>query len=312
VSTLRLPAMREAFIRALSELAAEDERIVLVNGDLGFGVLDDFRERFPDQYVNTGVAEQNMTAVACGMALTGARAYTYSIGNFPTLRCLEQLRNDVCYHHADVTVVAVGGGFSYGQLGVSHFATEDLGVMRSLPGMTVVAPSDPWQAYELARQLRSRGGPSYLRIDKGSAGLPAGEVELGKIREVRAGDDAVIFSTGAILSEALAAAEMVAPDGIGLRVIDVHTIKPLDVQGICSAARECKHVFTLEEHVVTGGLGSAVAEACAEAGVSLKSFRRIGLQDTFPDVVGDQPYLRTRYGLDAPSVAMQVRRAVLN
>ena len=304
--------MREAFIRALSELAAHDDRIILVNGDLGFGVLDDFRERFPDQYVNAGVAEQNMTAVACGMALTGARAYTYSIGNFPTLRCLEQLRNDVCYHNADVTVVAVGGGFSYGQLGVSHFATEDLGVMRGLPGMAVVAPSDPWQAHALTLQLHARGGPAYLRIDKGSAGVPAGDVELGKIRQVRAGRDAVVFSAGAILSEAVVAADELESAGVRVRVVDVHTIKPLDVHGICSAARECGHVFTLEEHVVTAGLGSAVAEACADGGVSLKSFRRIGLEDSFPDVVGDQAYLRARYGLDAASIAAKVRQAVFN
>jgi len=304
--------MREAFVRALSELAAEDERIVLVNGDLGFGVLNGFIDRFPNQYVNAGVAEQNMTAVACGMALTGARAYTYSIGNFPTLRCLEQLRNDVCYHHCNVTVVAVGGGFSYGQLGVSHFATEDLAVMRSLPGMTVVAPSDPWQAYELTRQLHARGGPAYLRIDKGSAGVPAGEVEIGKARQVSDGVDAVIFSTGAILSEALTAARALAGDGISLRIIDVHTLKPLDTEAICAAAADCGHVFTLEEHVVAGGIGSAVAEACAEAGVALKSFRRIGLGDTFPDVVGDQAYLRASYGLDAASVAASVRQAVAN
>lgn len=304
--------MREAFVRALSELAQEDERIMLVNGDLGFGVLNDFVARFPGQYVNAGVAEQNMTAVACGIALTGARAYTYSIGNFPTLRCLEQLRNDVCYHHADVTVVAVGGGFSYGQLGVSHFATEDLAVMRSLPGMTVVVPSDPWQAYELTRQLHARGGPAYLRIDKGSAGVASDEVEIGKVRQVRDGGDAVIFSTGAILSEALGAATALAVDGIELRIIDVHTIKPLDVDEICRAAADCRHVFTLEEHVVTGGLGSAIAEACAETGVALKSFRRIGLGDFFPDVVGDQQFLRARYGLDAKSVAASVRQALAN
>lgn len=304
--------MRDAFVRALSELAAEDERVMLVNGDLGFGVLTDFIGRFPGQYVNAGVAEQNMTAIACGMALTGARAYTYSIGNFPTLRCLEQLRNDICYHQADVTVVAVGGGFSYGQLGVSHFATEDLSVMRTLPGMTVVAPSDPWQAYDLTRQLHARGGPSYLRIDKGSAGLAPGEVELGRSRQVRDGDDAVIFSTGAILSEALAAADALAEDGIAMRVIDVHTVKPLDIDGICAAATECGHVFTLEEHAVAGGLGGAIAEACAEAGVTLKSFRRIGLGDVFPDVVGDQSFLRARYGLDSASIAAAVRRAVLN
>jgi transketolase len=302
--------MREAFVRALTELAAHDERILLVNGDLGFGVLTDFISRFPRQYVNAGIAEQNMTAIACGSAMTGARAYTYSIGNFPTLRCLEQLRNDVCYHHSDVTVVAVGGGFSYGQLGVSHFATEDLAIMRTLPGMTVVAPSDPWQAHELTMQLHARGGPAYLRIDKGKAGLPAGEVKLGKVRQVRDGYDAVLFSTGGILSEGLAAADALAAEGIGVRVVDVHTIKPLDVDGVLDAARECGHIFTLEEHVVAGGLGSAVAEACADAGLALKSFHRIGLGDAFPDVVGDQAYLRMRYGLDAVSVASLIRRAI--
>jgi transketolase len=302
--------MREAFVRALSELAGEDERIMLVNGDLGFGVLTDFIADFPDQYVNAGVAEQNMTAIACGMALTGARAYTYSIGNFPTLRCLEQLRNDVCYHHADVTVVAVGGGFSYGQLGVSHFATEDLSIMRALPGMTVVAPSDPWQAYALTRQLHDRGGPAYLRIDKGNAGLPPGEVELGKLRLVRDGNDGVIFATGGILAEAVAAADDLQADAIGVRVVDVHTIKPLDVEGIRAAVRECGHVVTLEEHVIAGGLGGAIAEACLDGGVPVKSFTRLGLDDVYPDVVGDQLYLRERYGLSAAHVANAIRKAL--
>ncbi len=302
--------MREAFVRALTKLADDDERVLLVNGDLGFGVLNDFIERFPNQYVNAGIAEQNMTAIACGSAMTGARAYTYSIGNFPTLRCLEQLRNDVCYHHSNVTVVAVGGGFSYGQLGVSHFATEDLAIMRSLPGMTVVAPSDPWQAHELTMQLYARGGPAYLRIDKGSAGAPPGEVEIGKAREVRGGSDAALFTVGGILSEGLAAAETLAGEGIEVRIVDVHTIKPLDVDGVLEAARECGHVVTLEEHIVTGGLGSAVAETCADAGLRLKSFHRIGLGDVFPNVVGDQSYLRARHGLDAASVASVIRRAV--
>ncbi|HEX4695441.1 transketolase family protein [Sphingomonas sp.] len=294
--------MRDAFVRALTELAAEDSSVLLVNGDLGFGVLTDFIERFPANYVNAGVAEQNMTAVACGAALTGARSYTYSIGNFPTLRCLEQLRNDVCYHAADVTAVAVGGGFSYGQLGMSHFATEDLAILRALPGMTVVAPSDPWQAYALTRQLHARGGPAYLRLDKSGAGLPEGEVELGKVRQVRDGHDAVIFATGGILREAIAAADLLSKSGRQVRVIDVHTIKPLDTIAICHAAGECRHVVTLEEHNVIGGLGGAVAEVCLENGVALGHFRRIGLHDCYPDVVGDQDYLRARYGMDRHAV----------
>jgi len=302
--------MRDAFVRALTELAAEDPSVMLVNGDLGFGVLTDFIGRFPDNYVNAGVAEQNMTAVACGMALAGARTYTYSIGNFPTLRCLEQLRNDVCYHNADVTVVAVGAGFSYGQLGMSHFATEDLAILRALPGMTVVAPSDPWQAYALTRQLHARGGPAYLRIDKSSAGLPEAMVELGRARQVRDGEDAVIFATGGILGEALAAAGRLAEEGRSIRVIDIHTIKPLDTRAVIAAARACRRVVTVEEHSILGGLGGAIAEVCLEAGVPIDAFRRIGLDDRHPSIVGDQAFLRRHHGIDATAIA-DVLRAML-
>jgi transketolase len=303
--------MRDAFVRALSELAAEDPRVMLITGDLGFGVLTDFAERFPSSFLNAGVAEQNMTAVACGMAMAGARAYTYSIGNFPTLRCLEQLRNDVCHHHADVTVVAVGGGFSYGQVGMSHFATEDLAILRALPEMTVVAPSDPWQAHALTRQMHARGGPQYLRIDKALAGLPEGPVELGRARQVRAGTDAVIFAIGGVLGEAVAAAEALADeDGVQVRVIDVHTIKPLDFETICDAAAACGVVLTLEEHQVSGGLGGAVAEALLSEGVRVDRFVRLGIADSHPDVVGDQAFLRARCGLDRAGVARAVREAL--
>jgi transketolase len=303
--------MRDAFVRALSELAAEDPRVMLITGDLGFGVLTDFAERFPESYLNAGVAEQNMTAVACGMAMAGARAYTYSIGNFPTLRCLEQLRNDVCYHHADVTVVAVGGGFSYGQVGMSHFATEDLAILRTLPQMTVVAPSDPWQAYALTRQMHAAGGPQYLRIDKSLAGLAEGPVELGRARQVRAGSDAVIFAIGGILGEAAAAAGALAEqDGVEVRVIDVHTIKPLDVETVCEAALACRVVLTLEEHSVIGGLGGAVAEALLSEGVRVERFVRLGIKDCHPSEVGDQAYLRARHGLDRASVARALREAL--
>lgn len=302
--------MRDDVIRALTELADEDPRVLLVNGDLGFGVLDDFIARHPAHYVNAGVAEQNMTAVACGAAMVGARAYTYSIGNFPTLRCLEQLRNDVCHHEADVTVIAVGGGFSYGQLGMSHFATEDLAILRTLPGMAVVAPSDPWQAHALTHQLHERGGPCYLRLDKGAAGLPEGDVTLGEAREVRPGEDAVIFATGSILGEAVAAAGLLAAEGVAVAVIDVHTIKPFDVRTVLSAVRRCGHVVTLEEHSVVGGLGSAVAEACLDGRVAPRSFVRIGIPDRYPDVVGDQAYLRARMGLDRHAVAARLKKAL--
>ncbi|MGH9680291.1 MAG: transketolase, partial [Candidatus Acidiferrales bacterium] len=138
--------MRSAFFRALTALAEQDERICLIVGDLGFGVVETFAERFPSRFLNAGVAEQNMTGIAAGMALSGKIVFTYSIANFPILRCLEQVRNDVCYHNADVKIVAVGGGLAYGALGPTHHATEDLAILRSLPRMAVVAPGDPAEA----------------------------------------------------------------------------------------------------------------------------------------------------------------------
>jgi transketolase len=302
--------MRDAVIQALSELAADDPGLMLLTGDLGFRVLDDFRERFPDRFLNAGVAEQNMTAVACGMAMAGARAYTYSIGNFPTMRCLEQLRDDVCYHYADVTVIAVGGGFSYGQVGATHHATEDLAILRTLPQMTVVAPSDPWQAHALVHQMHARGGPQYLRVDKSSAGLEPGPVELGRVRQVRPGSDAVIFAIGGVLGEAVAASDALAGQGLSVRVVDVHTLKPFDAEAICEAADACRIVLTLEEHTIAGGLGGAVAEACLAGGAKVDRFIRLGLRDDAPTAVGDQAYLRALHGLDRAAVARAVQEAL--
>lgn len=301
--------MRDAFIKDLTRQAEEDPSVVLITGDLGFGVLTDFAERFPDQFVNAGVAEQNMTAMACGMAMEGRRVFTYSIANFTTLRCLEQIRNDICYHDADVTVVSVGGGFSYGQLGVSHFATEDLAILRALPNMTVLAPTDPWEAEEITRRLAGRKGPKYLRLDKGRGGLTPDpqSVEIGRARRVREGDAGTIICTGAILSEAMAAAATLSAEGHEFRVVAIHTVKPLDEAEVLAAAAETGGILTLEEHNVTGGLGGAVAETCLEAAARPGFFRRIGLADIYPSVVGDQDYLRAHYGMDAAAVATVAR-----
>lgn len=294
--------MRDAFILALTELATVDERIVLVTGDLGFGVLQDFAQRFPNRYINAGVAEQNMTAIACGMALEGFQVYTYSIGNFPTLRCLEQIRNDVCYHDADVKIVSVGGGFSYGQLGMSHFATEDLAIMRALPNMIVVAPSDPWEAAELTRQISARRGPTYLRLDKSAAGLPETPVTLGLSRKVCDGADVCLIAVGGIVEEAVKAADLLAAQGVSAAVHTVATVKPLD-PALVAVAGAAKAVVVVEEHTIIGGLGGAIAEACMSAGSAPPRFLRIGLDDIYPTVVGDQRYLRQTYGLDAEAIA---------
>jgi transketolase len=297
--------MRDAFIAKLSELAAENARIALITGDLGFGVLTQFADEFPNQFVNAGVAEQNMTALACGMALSGWKAYTYSIANFTTLRCLEQIRNDVCYHGADVCIVSVGAGFSYGQLGMSHFATEDLAIMRALPGIRVVTPAERWEVEDLTEQLAAEPGPAYMRIDKGTGGTSRRTGEraiIGKARRIRDGSDVSLLSVGAILRETVAAAERLADDGISAEVISFPTIKPVDVDAIIKTARKTRRIVTIEEHTILGGFGALVAETCLEATIQMKGFKRIGLQDCYPSIVGDQNFLRSQYGMDATAI----------
>lgn len=301
--------MRDAFISELTALAAEDPSVMLITGDLGFGVLTDYAARFPDQFLNAGVAEQNMTGLAAGLALEGHKVYTYSIANFTTLRPLEQIRNDICYHDADVTLVSVGGGFSYGQLGMSHFATEDMAILRALPNMQVIAPVDPWETSALTRQMAQTPGPKYLRLDKGRGGSAEAPVELGKMRRVREGSDVTLLAIGAILSEALKAADLLAQDGVQARVIAVHSLKPFDIPEVLDAAKNTAGLVTIEEHTVIGGLGAAVAECCLENGAAPGFFRRVGLPDIFPTVVGDQDYLRHAYQMDAEAIVKTVLEA---
>jgi transketolase len=301
--------MRDAFVRVLTELAPSHPELILLTGDLGFGVLNDFIARFPRQFLNVGVAEQNMSGLAAGLGLEGHTVFTYSIGNFPTLRCLEQIRNDICYHKANVKIVCVGGGMSYGAVGMSHHATEDLAILRSLPGMLVLSPCDLWEAAEAARYLVSHKGPAYLRLDKSAAATQPepGEVFTpGQIRSVREGSDVTLAATGGVLQEALAAAEQLSAKGIESRVLSVHTIKPLDLNTLTAAATETGGLVTIEEHAVDGGLGGAVAESLMEAGVFPEFFVRLGLHNTFSSVVGSQQYLRKVYGLDASAIVQAV------
>lgn len=297
--------MRNAFIHRLIELAAGDPRILLITGDLGYNALEPYIARFPQQYLNAGVAEQNMTGLATGLALEGHVVFTYSIANFTFMRCLEQIRNDAAYHDCNVNVVSVGGGFSYGQLGISHHATEDLAIMRSLPNTIVAAPCDDWEVAELTSAVVRAPGVSYLRLDRSTAGdtsTPGERLQLGKARVLRQGTDLTIAATGGVMVEALKAADDLARQGIAARVLSVHTIKPLDVEALAAAARETGGVITLEEHTVDGGLGGAVAEALLEAGVAPRFFQRIGLRSGFSSIVGNQQYLRGIYGIDAAAV----------
>jgi transketolase len=306
--------LRDTFVAKLIELAENDPNIYLITGDLGFGVLTRFQDKLPNQYVNAGIAEQNMTGVATGLAMIGKTVFTYSIGNFPTLRCLEQIRNDACYHHANVKIVSVGGGFSYGSLGISHHATEDISIMRALPDITVVAPGDKWETREAVSALIDMPGTCYFRLDKSCApdtNLPGDKFELGKARMVRQGSDITLICVGGILGEAIKAADALAKEGISCRILSMHTIKPFDNQAIKEACEDTEGIITIEENTVEGGLGSAVAEACLENATVPKVFARIGLRAGFSCIVGSQQYLRTCYGMDAPAITECVKSHML-
>ena len=307
--------MRTAFIEELFDMARGDKRLVFMVGDLGFGVVTQFMKELPNQFVNTGVAEQNMTGMAAGMALTGKIVFTYSIANFPVLRPLEQIRNDICYHNANVRIVAVGGGMAYGSLGPSHHATEDIAIARALPNMTVIAPGDPIEARLATRQLMEYDGPVYLRL--GRAGEPivhqsAPNFQIGKAITVRDGADVTLISTGGLLHNTMLAAKKLAEVNLEARVISMHTIKPLDEAIVLKAARETKAIFTIEEHSITGGLGGAVSELLAESNLPLRLFNRIGLNNEFSSVVGSQEYLRTHYGLHANGIVSTVINILKN
>lgn len=301
--------MRDTFVRTLVEIAKKDKNIELVTGDLGFGVLKPYWEQVPNQFTNAGIAEQNMTTVAAGMALEGKTVFTYSIGNFPTLRCLEQIRNDCAYHNANVKIVCVGGGFVYGSLGMSHQATEDIAIMRSLPGVVVMAPGDLVEAEEATKAIAKHQGTCYLRLGRGGEKRIHDKIDnfqIGKAIKVRDGERAAIFSTGAIFEEVSGAYDILQLKGINPEVYTFPTVKPIDEQVIRSCAEKFDLIVTCEEHNIVGGFGSAVAEVMAEMKSKKARLVRIGLNDKYACEVGNQKYLRGMYGMLSQQIADKV------
>ena len=304
--------MRSLFNKVLLEIAEKNDRIYLILADIGYGEIEGFAERFPDRYFNVGVAEQNMTGVACGVAMEGNIAVTYSIANFPTLRCLEQIRNDVCYHKANVKIVIIGGGLAYGALGVSHQSTEDLAIMRALPDMVVLAPADFAEAEAATRAMIAHDGPVYYRCGyKKEPPLHAGPIEfrIGRAIQVRDGKDVTLIGTGTITYRAWQAAGILEAQGIEARVLSMHTVKPIDREAILKAARETGAVLTVEEHNVLGGLGGAVAEVLAEGGAGVP-FKRIGLPDTYVHIVGSHEWLLDHYGFAPQAIAAAAKQVL--
>ena len=300
--------MRDSFITELKKQAENNEKIILITADLGFKIFDDFKQDLPNQFINVGVAEQNMTEVASGLALEGFKVFTYSIGNFSTLRCLEQIRNDICYHELDITVVSSGAGFSYGQLGISHFATEDLAIMSALPNMSVFVPADAWESTLITKYLIKTKGPKYLRIDKsegGSASKKDIRFEDG-FREICKGQRIIIISMGGILEEAIKTKETLKKENYEISILSVFKMKDLNEKKLISIIRNFDHIITLEEHTLMGGLFSRISEICIDNKFMPKSIIRFGIPDAFPKVVGSQSYLRNYYGIDSKSLTQEI------
>ena len=302
--------MRDRFIYELIEIAKVDKNIILITSDLGFGVLDNFVKEFPAQFINAGVAEQDMTGIATGMALEGKTVFTYSICNFPTLRCLEQIRNDACYHQANVKIVAIGGGFCYGPLGISHHATEDLSIMRALPNITVVAPGDIMEAAAATRAVYNTSGTCYLRLGRGG-GKRIHErdinFKIGKAIQLFDGDDIALISTGGILGNAFKARERLDNIGLSVGLYSMHTLKPFDREIVEDIAERVKLIVTIEEHTLIGGLGGAVSEILAQMSQPRARLQMVGLPGCFSSIVGDQEYLRKVYGMSVEGIVEKVK-----
>lgn len=297
--------MRTSFINTLHALAERDKRIMLLSGDLGFSVLEKFQKEFPDRFLNMGVSEANMVGAAAGLALCGMKPYIYSITPFATMRPFEQIRNDICYQNVDVKIVGTGGGLAYGSLGPTHHAREDIAIMRALPNITITCPCDPIETELIVNESLKLDGPLYIRLGRGNEPIVHKEkpkLSIGKGILVKNGNDVAIIATGNILNNALISAELLAKKGINARIISMHTVKPLDKDIVLKAANETKAVFTVEEHSIIGGLGSAVAEILAENDLRIL-FKRIGLKDAFEKVVGSHEYLRKVNNLNPEFIA---------
>lgn len=304
--------MKATFFKTLYELSEHDSRVQFIKGDTAY--VPDYQMAFPNQYLDVGIAEQNMIGVAAGMALEGKIPFTYSIVNFAAMRCMEQIRNDIAYHHLNVKVVACGAGFDYGALGATHHATEDLAIMRAMPNMVVFSPCDAVETIAVTKAAYQIDGPCFIRNGHGGEAVlhtdSLTSFQIGKAYPLLEGKDAAIFATGAIIEEALIAARSLNEEGYSIGVYSFPTIKPIDQEFIREQMQTVKLIITLEEHNIIGGLGSAVAEIMAETPVHQATLHRIGIQDTFATIVGSKAFLKKTYGIDAETVKKTVYKYI--
>jgi transketolase len=298
--------MRNAIISEIYKQMKENKDIYFLTGDLGYCVLEPIENDFPDRFINVGIAEQNMIGMASGLALSGKKVYVYSIIPFLTMRCFEQIRNDICYHDADVTLLGVGSGLSYGILSSTHFALEDVAILRSLPNMTIFSPADEIEAISGLNFFNNYHHPLYIRIGKKEEPVVFSNdysFSFGKGTIISKGNDGIVFTTGSITTEVINALKKIKTEfKFNLTLVDISTIKPIDKKFVIDYCIDKKKIFTVEEHSIIGGLGSTIAEIISENVIDAQLIR-IGTKDVFIRNVGNQSYLRQVLGLDSEGIA---------
>ncbi|WP_022851624.1 transketolase family protein [Limisalsivibrio acetivorans] len=305
--------MRNDFFKRLHEHFADNTDTYLLTGDLGFVLFDPFRDTDPKRFIDAGAAEANMVGTAAGLALSGKKVVCYSITPFLTMRAFEQVRLNLALHNADVKLVTVGGGFTYGFEGYTHFGFEDLALMASLPNMRTFAPADTTDAVNLADWCMQDNGPAYIRLGR-QAEESIYELETpflsGKAVHLRKGTDGLIIATGSMVQSALQAREILSEEGIDAGVLYVHTLSPFDSEGVAEIAGRYPAVVTAEEHNLLGGLGSQAAQALLEAGKAPR-FKMIGIENYDRNLIGDAEYLRERYGLSGTNIAETLKKLII-
>jgi transketolase len=304
--------MRNAFADEITRIAEADHRVVLLSGDIGNRLFDTFKANCPGRFFNCGVAEANMIGVAAGLALTGLRPVCYTIAPFVTYRCMEQIRVDVCYHHLPVVIVGTGAGLAYASLGATHHSCEEVGMLRLLPGMNVLAPADPMEVRSCLKAAIDDPNPSYMRI--GKKGEPnihssAPPLAIGSSIVMRAGEDLSIVVAGVLLSAALGAAELLAARGISAEVVTSPTIKPLDTALLRRVFSEKRIVATVEEHSVLGGLGGSLAEWASLQTFKTARLLRFGTPDQFLHETCEQEHAHEKFGLTPTGIATTIEEA---
>ncbi len=300
--------MRNTFFAALSECAQTDKDLYLLTADLGFRLFDSFRHNHPDRFINVGIAESNMVGLAAGMSLAGKNVYCYSLVPFLVLRAYEQIRIDIAYHNLNVKLVGAGGGVYYGLEGFTHFGLEDLALMRALPDMSVIIPADRTEAQCVARESYAHRGPLYIRLsgnDEPDIHTTTPEFAIGRAIVLQKGQEIALFATGNMVRVAKEAALLLESRQIYVTIVDMHTIKPLDAETVLDIASTHKSIFSLEEHGIVGGLGSAIGEVLAEHGHA-GIFRRFGIPDRMPQCIGTGKYLKECMGLTADAIAEEI------